>query len=67
MAHVMTKAMRGTMGAQSRNRVGRREWTWLQMEEDFTEKLAFDWRLDFDNELPSVKRQSSEEGDIMVN
>lgn len=50
MAHVMTKAMGGTMGVQGRNRVGRREWTWLWIEEVFIETLAFDWRLDFDNE-----------------
>lgn len=49
MAHVMTKAMRGTMGAQSRNRVGRREWTLLRMGKVFIEKLVFDWRLDLDN------------------
>lgn len=50
MAHVMTKAMGGIMGVQGRNRVGRREWTWLWIEEVFIETLAFDWRLDFDNE-----------------
>lgn len=46
---MMTKAMRGTMGAQSRNRVGRREWTLLRMGKVFIEKLVFDWRLDLDN------------------
>lgn len=64
MAHVMTKAIRGTMEAQSRNRVGRREWTLMRMGKVFIEKLVLDWRLNFDNY--QVLRDK-EEGDITVN